>query len=315
MKEKKIRRTLSCQRAALIVNPRSAKEKWRRNPKLRHYMHRRFPGRVYDQARDKAGMIEIAEKLSLENDVLVVLGGDGTLADIMQGIFNSGRQNEVIMGLVPLGSGNAVRRSLQIPKQVKKAIKILRTGEPRPIDVIDIGGRIANLVSIGATAKATHKKTRSKIPGLLGHLLASRILFTHPREEMDVDLFDGKDDKGRHFDQKSLHLKLFDCIVNKINYFGYNWAISPKARIDDGFLDVTFFDIRAYSYVLYFPLIYLGHYQKILKHYKVKRMIIRGKDLHIQYNGEIMPTRDEIELKVLPRALRVIGPQKSARNK
>jgi len=313
MKEKKIRRTLSNQRVALIVNPKSAKEKWKRTLKLRQYIHRKFPGRVYDQAKDKAGMIELAEKLSLENDVLVVLGGDGTFSDVMQGIFNAGRQNEVIMGLVPLGSGNAVRRSLQIPKQIKKAIKILRTGEPRPIDVIDLGGRIANLVSIGATAKATHKKTRSKIPGLLGHLLASRILFTHPREEMDVDLFDGRDDKGRHFDHKTLHLKLFDCIVNKTKNFGYNWTIAPKARIDDGFLDVTFFDIRAYSYVLYFPLIYLGHYQKILKHYKVKRMIIRGKDLHIQYNGEIMPTRDEIELKVLPEALRVISPRKYAK--
>ena len=313
MKEKKIRRTLSNQRVALIVNPKSAKEKWKRTLKLRQYMHRKFPGRVYDQAKDKASMIELAEKLSLENDVLVVLGGDGTFSDVMQGIFNAGRQNEVIMGLVPLGSGNAVRRSLQIPKQIKKAIRILRTGEPKPIDVINLGGRIANLVSIGATAKATHKKLRSKIPGLLGHLLASRILFTHPREEMDVDLFDGRDDKGRRFDQKTLHLKLFDCIVNKTNYFGYNWTIAPKARIDDGFLDVTFFDIRAYSYVLYFPLIYLGHYQKILKHYKVKRMIIRGKDLHIQYNGEIMPTRDEIELKVLPGTLRVISPRKYAK--
>ena len=72
---------------------------------------------------------------------------------------------------------------------------------------------------------------------------------------------------------------------------------------------MTFFDIRAYSYVFYFPLIYTGRYQKILKHFKVKRLVIRGKDLHIQYNGEIMPVRDEIELKVLPKALRVIGPR------
>jgi diacylglycerol kinase family enzyme len=296
-------------RVALIVNPKSAKGKWLRFPKLREYIRSTFSGRVHDEAKDKAGMTELARRLSLENDVLVVLGGDGTMADVMQGVFEAGRQNAVVLGLIPLGSGNAMRRSLRIPKQIRKAVRLIEAGTPKPIDVIDVGGKIASLVSIGATAKTTHKKSQSKIPGLLGHVLASRVMFTYPREEMEVDLFDGRDDKGRPFEQKSLKLKLYDCIVNKINYFGYNWTIAPKARIDDGYLDVTFFDIRAYSYVFYFPLIYTGRYQKILKHFKVKRLVIRGKDLHIQYNGEIMPVRDEIELKVLPKALRVIGPR------
>ena len=296
-------------RVALIVNPKSAKGKWLRFPKLREYIRSTFSGRVHDEAKDKAGMTELARRLSLENDVLVVLGGDGTMADVMQGVFEAGRQNAVVLGLIPLGSGNAMRRSLRIPKQIRKAVRLIEAGTPKPIDVIDVGGKIASLVSIGATAKTTHKKSQSKIPGLLGHVLASRVMFTYPREEMEVDLFDGRDDKGRPFEQKSLKLKLYDCIVNKINYFGYNWTIAPKARIDDGYLDVTFFDIRAYSFVFYFPLIYTGRYQKILKHFKVKRMLIRGKDLHIQYNGEIMPVRDEIELKVLPKAVRVIGPR------
>ena len=296
-------------RVALIVNPKSAKGKWLRFPKLREFIRSTFSGRVHDEAKDKAGMTELARRLSLENDVLVVLGGDGTMADVMQGVFEAGRQNAVVLGLIPLGSGNAMRRSLRIPKQIRKAVRLIEAGTPKPIDVIDVGGKIASLVSIGATAKTTHKKSQSKIPGLLGHVLASRVMFTYPREEMEVDLFDGRDDKGRPFEQKSLKLKLYDCIVNKINYFGYNWTIAPKARIDDGYLDVTFFDIRAYSYVFYFPLIYTGRYQKILKHFKVKRLVIRGKDLHIQYNGEIMPVRDEIELKVLPKALRVIGPR------
>ena len=106
-------------------------------------------------------MIELARRLSLDNDVLVVLGGDGTLADVMQGIFEAGRQNDVILGIVPLGSGNAIRASLQIPKSISRAVKVLSRGEPRPIDLIEVDGQIASLVSIGATAKATHKKSQS----------------------------------------------------------------------------------------------------------------------------------------------------------
>jgi diacylglycerol kinase (ATP) len=238
------------------------------------------------------------------------MGGDGTLSDVMEGIRDAGRLGDVVMGIIPLGSGNALRSSLAIPKQIRRAVRVLRTGVAKPIDLIEIDGHIANLVSIGATAKATFKKSLATIPGLLGHTLASRTMFTYSRKLTDIELFDGRDDRNRTFTHRSLRLKLYDCIINKANYFGYNWLIAPKAKLDDGYLDVTLFDIRAYSYLVYYPLIYLGHYQKILKHYKAKRMIVRGAELHIQYNGEVIPSRDAVEIKVLPKALRVLAPPK-----
>jgi diacylglycerol kinase family enzyme len=313
MPHKLKRSRLITKRTALIINPSSAQNKWMRSRKLRQFLHKKFPGRIFDHAKDKAGMIELARKLSLENDILVGFGGDGTLADIMQGIFEAGREKDVILGIVPFGSGNALRKSLQIPKQIKKAIKVLIKGEPQPIDLIDVGGRVASFVSIGATGKVTQEKSRYKIPGILGFLLAARIMFTHPREEMEIELFDGIDDKAVRFDKKTFNLKLFDCVVTKTNHFGYSWTVAPKAKIDDGYLDVTLFDIRAYSYLLYFPLIYLGHYQKILKHFKAKRIIVRGKNLQAEYNGEALETRDEIEMKVLPGALKVIAPGRTSR--
>lgn len=164
MPHKRKRSGLSQKRVALIINPSSAQNKWLRSKKLRQYLHKKFPGRIYDHAQDKAGMIELVKKLSLENDILIGFGGDGTLADIMQGIFDAGRENEVILGIVPFGSGNALRKSLQIPKQVRKAIKVLIKGEPKPIDLIDVGGRVASFVSIGATAKVTHRRSSTRSP-------------------------------------------------------------------------------------------------------------------------------------------------------
>jgi diacylglycerol kinase family enzyme len=297
-------------RTALIVNPLSAQGRWLRNSKLRDYIRSEFPAGVHDEARDKAEMIALARRLSLENDIIVVMGGDGTLADVQRGIADAGRLGDVILGIIPLGSGNGLRSSLAIPKMIRKAIRVIRTGIVKPIDLIEIDGHIANFISIGATAKATLWKTRSTIPGLIGHTLASRTMFTYHRKLQDIELFDGRDDDRGVFDHKTLRLKLYDCIINKANYFGYNWLIAPKAKLDDGYLDITLFDIRAYSYLVYYPLIYLGQYQKVLKHYKAKRMIIRGKELHIQFNGEPLPLRDEVEIKVLPKALRVICPTK-----
>ncbi len=308
MPQRKLPPHLEGKKIAVVVNPNSARRKWHRSPRLRAYMQERFPGRVFDQFAGKADMIEKVARLSAENDVILALGGDGTLADTMQGIVSAGRQKDVLLGIVPLGSGNAVRESLHIPKGIRPALRSFYRGRPRPIDLIDVGGRIASFVSIGATGLVTHTKAKGTIPGLAGHLLASARLAWHPREYFEIELRDGHDDKGQAFDRRVLNLKVYDCIVNKTNHFGYSWVIAPKAKIDDGFLDVTVFDIRAYNYLLNFPLIYLGHYQRFLKHFKARQVVIQGDMLHAQYNGETLPPCRRLEIKVLPGALRVIRP-------
>jgi len=309
MSRKNPRSIIANKRVAVLVNPMSARRKWQRYEKIQRYMRRKFQGRIHDEAVAKPGMIALARRLSLVNDVLIILGGDGTLADVMQGVMEAGRAAEVLIGIVPLGSGNAIRRSMGIPKVIAKAMRIVKFGTPRPIDLIDFEGRVASMVSIGATAMTTLKTAQSSIRGIVGHALASRSLLLHPRDEMEIELFDGVDDKGEAFQRKSLKLRIFDCVVNKTNHFGYNWLIAPKARINDGYLDVTLFDNRAYSYLFYFPLIYFGRYQRILKHFKVKRIVVRGRNLHIQYNGEALAPRESVDLRVIPDALRVIGPR------
>jgi len=302
----------AARKVAFIVNPRAANGRWLRTPKLRTFIDRHFPGRVHDKVHDKAGMTAQSERLSRENEILVVLGGDGTIADVMQGIAAAGRLADVVLGIIPFGSGNAFSSSLRIPKNLRKAVRILVRGEPRPIDLISVEGRIANFVSVGATGKVVYLKSQSVVPGLLGHLLAGLSLFATSRDAMEIELVDGLDDRRRTFERKIVRRKFFDVVVNKSNHFGYSWLISPLARINDGYLDVTLFDIRAYTYLLNFPLIYFGVFQKILRHFKVRRIVIRGRELHLQYNGETIETRDKVKMEVVPRALRIICPKKRA---
>jgi len=293
-----------------IVNPCAARNKWQRRRKLRSYLQKNLPGEIIDIPLEKEKMIELVKEKSLNHKVIVVAGGDGTIADAFQGIIESGRAREVLLGLIPLGSGNASRKSLHIPRSVRKALKILYEGKTREMDLIDIEGKVAGFASIGAAAKVTQEKTRHKIQGLLGHLLASRIMLTLSKKEQGIELLDGVSDDGEYFDKKILKLKLYDCVVGKTNYFGYNWKIAPKAKLDDGFLDITFFETSGLKYLLVFPLIYFGLYQRRLKHFKARRMIISGQNLPVQYNGEVLGVKDKFEFNVLPRALRIICPAK-----
>jgi diacylglycerol kinase family enzyme len=291
-----------------VVNPCAARNKWQRRKRLRGYLQKNIPAEIVDTEMKREGMINLVKEKCLKNDVIVAVGGDGTMADVLQGIVESGRSKEVCLGIIPLGSGNAFRRSFKIPRNWKKALRILAKGEIREMDLIDIDGKIASFASIGATAQVTLEKLKHRIHGLLGHLLASRIMLRLPAKEQEIELFDGLSDDGEYFDRKKLKVKVFECIVGKTNYFGYNWKAAPKARIDDGFLDITLLEISGPKYFLLFPLIYFGLFQKRQKHFKARRMVVRGKDLPLQYNGEALGIKDSFEFKILPRALKIICP-------
>jgi diacylglycerol kinase family enzyme len=128
--------------------------------------------------------------------------------------------------------------------------------------------------------------------------------------EQEVELHDGLDDSGKSFDQLKVNLKALDCVVAKSKHFGYGWRAAPKAKLDDGYVDVSFFEMSGLKYSLLFPLIYLGLLQRTQKHFKAKKIIFKGKNLVMQYHGELWGVKDQIEVKVLPQALRVIVPRK-----
>jgi len=298
-------------KTSFIVNPNAANKKWLRRKKLRNYLQKKLPGQIHGDLGERENTIELAKKLSLDHEMIVVIGGDGTISDVLQGIFETQREKEVFLGIIPFGSGNAFRKSLDIPKKVRKAVSLLSEGEPREIDLIEIEGRVAGFLSIGATAKVTQKKIQGNIQGILGHLLAGRMLLTLSKKEQEIELMDGIDDHGHHFARKKMMLQFFDCVVAKTNYFGYNWKIAPKAKADDSYLDITFFETSGPKYVLFLPLIYFGLFQKTQKHFKAKKIIIQGSGLPVQYNGEFLGVREKIEVKILPKAIKIICPKKA----
>jgi len=293
-----------------IINPHAANKKWQRNVLLRKYLQKNLPGKIIDDPEDKTYTVETVKTLCRDNDIIVAAGGDGTIADVIQGIMESGRRKDVALGIVPFGSGNAFITSLGIPKNIARAIKVINEGLTRKIDLIDIEGKAAAFASVGATAQVLVEKLQHNIPGFFGHLLASRIMLKLASMEQEIEIFDGIDDEGNFFDHKVLKLKVFDCVLGKASHFGYNWKVSPEAVIDDGYIDITLFEIPGWKYWLFFPSIYFGTFQKTQKHFKARRIALRGRDLPVQYNGELLGIKDRVEMRILPCALKIISPAK-----
>ncbi len=302
---------LSFSKVACIINPIAANKRWKRNIMMRSYIQKNLPGKFVDTHKDKEFTVRTATELCADYDVIVAAGGDGTIADVIQGIIKSDRADRVALGILPLGSGNAFRISLGIPLYLPWALKVLNEGHTRQIDLIDIGGRLGTFGSVGATAQVLVEKERHGIPGFFGHVLAARIMYRLSLREQQIDLFDGIDDDGNSFDHKVMNLKVFDVYIGKSRHFGYGWKIAPKARIDDGYIDLTFFETSSRQFLLYFPSIYFGTFQKTQKHFKAKRAVLKGHSLPVQYNGELLGTRDKVRLRILPQALKIIAPRPS----
>lgn len=299
------------QSAACIINPGAAKEKWTRRKRLKNILARGLPGRQFDILVNKESMIELVRKISPAFTTIIAVGGDGTIADILQGIREAGREKDVLLGIVPLGSGNAFRKSLDIPKDVRRALRVIHEGEPRPVSLMQIEGRISGFSSIGATAIASNEKLRQKVKGFWGHVFAGLGILSQPLWDVEAVLEDGLDEKGARFERKTMKLKILDCVVAKSNYFGYSFRIAPKATLEDEYLDITFFEMSGWKYALLLPLTYFGLSQRRLKNLKAKRLVLRGQGLPVQYHGEYLGTRDRVEVEVVPQAIRVIAPRRA----
>lgn len=296
-------KTISC-----IINPTAANHKWRKHKKMRTYLLRHIPGQIFDSYQDKADTIQKAKVLSRESDVLIAAGGDGTIADVIQGIMEANRGKNTALAVLPLGSGNAFRKSLGIPLSLRKSLQLIEHGQKKEIDLIDIEGHAGTFGSIGGSAQITYERNQHNIPGFWGHMKAGLNMFKLPQKEFNVELFEGVDENGVSFENKSMSIHALDCVFGKTNYFGYNWKIAPQAIVDDGFIDITFFEITPAQYLFAFPRIYFGTFQKKLKHFKTKKAVFKGSNLHVQYHGEHLGIKDNITLSIMPRALTVFVP-------
>lgn len=293
-----------------IINPNSANQKWKRNRFYRKNFKRIFPVQIIDDRKDKEHTIKTATELCKDYKVIVAAGGDGTIADVMQGIMRREEGLDVTLGIIPMGSGNAFRKSFRISKNLQRSVNLIAKGKSRSIDLIEIEGKVAAFGSVGATAQATIEKKKGKIPGFFGHFFTLVKILSMPRRRMEIELFDGVDDQAQHFDYKKLELKVFDCVIGKTKHFGYGWRVAPQAKIDDGYIDITLFETSGLQYIAFFPAIFLGLYQRTQKHFKAKKVLLRGNQLPIQYHGELMGIKDEIKMKVIPDAVNIICPEK-----
>jgi YegS/Rv2252/BmrU family lipid kinase len=183
-----------------------------------------------------------AEKIAAEStghDIILVAGGDGTMSQVVNGILHSDNK-DITLGLIPLGSGNDLARSLKVSDKVEDILSLLRSNKPKKVDVgmvtvNDSTGKsiqryFINECSVGMGPEVVRRINEgSNLFGPSLTYLKSIIatFFSHEPERVNVR------SKDYEWDGEARVL----AVANG-KAFGHSIYIAPDAEMDDGKLNM-----------------------------------------------------------------------------
>lgn len=175
---------------------------------------------------------EFARTHAAEADLIVCIGGDGTLNEVIEGLLKSGA--DCPLGYIPAGSTNDFAASLKISSNVMQAARDIMEGRPRTIDLGSFNGRCFSYVaSFGAFTEAAYS-TPQEVKNMLGHLAyifegmkdLANIRPIHMRLETD---------SGNAFEDDYI----FGAISNSTSIAGFLTMDPTRVIIDDGLFEIT----------------------------------------------------------------------------
>jgi diacylglycerol kinase (ATP) len=262
------------------------------------------PGGIAELAARAAGMG--AAKV-------VVVGGDGTVNEAVNGLLGVGAGKAVELAVIPRGTGTDFVRTFRIPTKLDGAIAVAREGAVREIDAGEVSYRawdgstgsafFANIASAGMSgAVAMRANSTSKaLGGKASFLWATLAVFARWRNaNVSVDV-DAEHREG----------SMLDVIVANCEWLGGGMHMTPNARPDDGLFDILLIgDVTKRDLVQTLPKIYRGTHLPHPKAEELRGQIVRVDSptpLPIELDGE-QPGTTPATFRVVPGALRLRVP-------
>lgn len=261
--------------------------------------------------------IQIVNDITCDGEphTLVVLGGDGTMGEVVTGIAYP---EQVTIGYIPIGSGNDFARSLKISKDPAIALQnILDANTIKPLDVgvLEYKNKKRHFAvssGIGVDAAVCHAVCVSKLKYILNKLKLGK--FTYALLTIDR-LFNSKPDKMTLLldEKKELSFdKVHLAAAMNQPYQGGGCMFCPNAKSDDGTLDlIVIADIPKIMVLLILPTIFFGMhiYLKGVHIYRCKKVEITSEiPLAVHSDGEPIFLQRNLTYSVEPGFAKIILP-------
>ena len=172
---------------------------------------------------------ELCGDVSTRYDAVFVLGGDGTAIEVIAALAGAGRP----VGILPGGTGNLIARSLGIPRNVPRAVRLLLDGDLARIDLgrLSSGRRFAFAAGVGIDARMieqTPAALKRRIGVLAYALTATRAILRGESFPVRVTV------DGQVIERTAVMVMVtnFGTVLHELIVLG------PGIRHDDGMLDL-----------------------------------------------------------------------------
>ena len=234
-------------------------------------------------------------------DVVVAVGGDGTVSEVARGVLGSGK----ILGIIPCGSGDGLALHLGISRIPMLAVQNLNKGSVAGIDVACMNGEpFFCTAGFGLDARVSMDFARSTRRGLPRYIeLAWTEWLKKDLEEYTLSGADGILWQGK---------AVFVTVANA-NQWGNQARIAPMASLQDGELDVVV--VNPFS-TLEIPdlatrlMTGRAPTSRHFLHFKGSRFHIRREaDGAVHRDGDPFLSGTDFDFTLQPRILKVMVPQ------
>ena len=244
---------------------------------------------------------------------IITVGGDGTLNEVVNGVFSNGvcPTNDISLALIPVGTGNDWGRMFGIPLDYKKAIKIIRDNNQMVHDVGLVSffdgpekkeRHFINIAGLGFESVVVRRTNIQKDKGRSGkliyfcNLLMSLLSYKNTKAEIIID------------GVKSI-ADVFSINVGNGRYCGGGMRQTPFALPNDGLLDVTIINgMGKFEIIRNLKILYDG---TILNHpkidgYKCKNIKVNSDSImYTEADGESLGHTPS-EFSIIPSSINIV---------
>ncbi|QGQ98317.1 diacylglycerol kinase family lipid kinase [Paenibacillus psychroresistens] len=300
----------------IIINPLSGngqgKKTWLRVEKE---LEERKTAYIHKATSYGGEAYEIAAQMVKADEVkrIIVIGGDGTINEVVNGIVDAGGATSCALAVIPAGTGNDYAKAHEIPKNSMEALNLALspTSTIKQIDLIHTNSDNLAINNIGAgfdglVAKLTNEAAYKKLLNRLGlgslayFITMMRVFGTYKHCTIWLEV-DGISHELTH---------TWLAATANIPFYGGSMQICPQALSDDGYLDVVV--IRSPSRWKVLSILFSVYSGKHVNHpavtfYKGRSISIRSAaPLLLQADGEAAG-ETPVQLKIVPRGISIIA--------
>ncbi|MBK0383016.1 NAD(+)/NADH kinase [Pedobacter sp. SD-b] len=237
------------------------------------------------------------ELTNYQPDIIAALGGDGTVSLVSSLIYKT----NIKLVIVPFGSANGMAKELQIPEDFNNSLDLIVKGKCVEIDLLKVNNEVSiHLADIGINARIVKRFQMDKKRGLLTyakHLFFEVFILKTHRFKIESD-------------GNNIKTKAFSLTFANATKYGTGAVINPTGKLNDGFFEICIvkpfpkWHIFKISWQMFNNTLAYSEFFEVLR--CKKSLITCSKKSTLQVDGEIIGKVKEIELEILPKALKVM---------